>query len=247
MRDEETVKRIGLGVTTNSTHNVALDIMANTGLFAGVLYLSVVTLILWKALPRLWRPGTLDNEFFLPLFLGWLAYFIQSMVSINQIGVGVWGWILQGLMVALVLNEKNFARIETEIREKKKSKIEKALPTPSLLRIVITPVFIVVAVLPLYSDAKLISSLKSGDENKVYVAVTAFPLDPARLNYATQTFSQNKLPEISLKSAKFTVERFPNSFDAWDLLRQVTNNQVDRDLAISNMKRLDPYFEKYSQ
>jgi len=247
MRDEETVKRIGLGVATNSTHNVVLDIMANTGLLAGVLYLSVMGLILWKALPRLWKPTTLDNKMFLPLFLGWFAYFIQSMVSINQIAIGVWGWILQGLMVSLVLNEKNFTYTVIEVNDKKKKKKEKILPAPSLLRIITTPIFIVIAAMPLYSDAKLISSLKSGDENKVYTAVTAFPLDPSRLNFATQTFSQNKLPEISLKSAKFTVEHFPNNYDAWDLLRQVTNNQADRDLALSNMKRLDPYFEKYSK
>jgi len=248
MRDEETVKRIGLGVTTNSAHNMVLDIMANTGLLAGALYLSVVFLILWKALPRLWRPETLDNKLFLPLFLGWFAYFIQSMVSINQIGVGVWGWILQGLMVALVLNEKNFMNTEIEVTDKKKKKKnDKPMPAPSLLRIIITPIFIVIAVMPLYSDAKLISSLKSGDENKVFNAVIGFPLDPSRLNFATQTFSQNKLPEISLRSAKFTVEHFPNNYDAWDLLRQVTNKQSDRDLALINMKRLDPYFEKYSQ
>jgi O-antigen ligase len=247
MRDEETVKRIGLGVATNSTHNVVLDIMANTGLLAGVLYLSVVGLILWRALPRIWNPVSVDNKIFLPLFLGWFAYFIQSMVSINQIGIGAWGWILQGLMVALVLNEKNFTYTVIEVNDKKKKKKEKVLPAPSLLRIVTTPIFIVIAIMPLYSDAKLISSLKSGDENKVYTAVTTFPLDPSRLNFATQTFSQNKLPEISLKSAKFTVEHFPNNYDAWDLLRQVTNNQADRDLALSNMKRLDPYFEKYSQ
>jgi len=247
MRDEETVKRIGLGVATNSTHNVVLDIMANTGLLAGVLYLSVVGLILWKTLPRIWNPVSIDNKIFLPLFLGWFAYFIQSMVSINQIGIGVWGWILQGLMVALVLNEKNFTYTVIEVNDKKKKKKEKVLPAPSLLRIITTPIFIVIATMPLYSDAKLISSLKSGDENKVYTAVTTFPLDPSRLNFATQTFSQNKLPEISLKSAKFTVEHFPNNYDAWDLLRQVTNNQADRDLALSNMKRLDPYFEKYSQ
>jgi len=247
MRDEETVKRIGLGVATNSTHNVVLDIMANTGLLAGVLYLSVVGLILWKTLPRIWNPVSIDNKIFLPLFLGWFAYFIQSMVSINQIGIGVWGWILQGLMVALILNEKNFTYTVIEVNDKKKKKKEKALPAPSLLRIITTPIFIVIATMPLYSDAKLISSLKSGDENKVYTAVTTFPLDPSRLNFATQTFSQNKLPEISLKSAKFTVEHFPNNYDAWDLLRQVTNNQADRDLALSNMKRLDPYFEKYSQ
>ena len=247
MRDEETVKRIGLGVATNSTHNVVLDIMANTGLLAGVLYLSVVGLILWKALPRIWKPLALDNKLFLPLFLGWFAYFIQSMVSINQIGIGAWGWILQGLMVTVVLNQENFAHMVIEESDKKKSKNVKVPPAPSLLRIVTTPIFIAIAVMPLYSDAKLVSSLKSGDENKVYLAVTAFPQDPSRLNFATQTFSQNKLPEISLKTAKFTVEHFPNNYDAWDLLGQVTNSQADRDLAMINKKRLDPYFEKYSQ
>jgi len=247
MRDEETVKRIGLGVATNSTHNVVLDIMANTGLIAGVLYLSVVGLILWKALSRIWNPESLDNKIFLPLFLGWFAYFIQSMVSINQIGIGVWGWILQGLMVALVLNKENFAHVMIEENDKKKKKVVKVMASPSLLRIITTPIFIAIAAIPLYADAKLITSLKSGDENKVYSAVTAFPLEPSRLNFATQTFSQNKLPEISLKTAKFTVEHFPNNYDAWDLLGQVTNNQADRDLAVTNKKRLDLYFEKYSQ
>jgi O-antigen ligase len=245
MRDEETVKRIGLGITTNSAHNVVLDIMANTGLLTGILYLSIVGLILWKALPRLWKPAALDNKVFLPIFLGWFAYIIQSMVSINQIGIGVWGWILQGLMVAAVLNKENFTQLVAEENDKKKKIDVKVLPAPSLLRIVVTPIFIVIAAMPLYADAKLISSLKSGDVNKVYAAVTAFPLEPSRLNFATQTFSQNRLPEISLKTAKFTVEHFPNNYDAWDLLGQVTNNQADRDLAATNKKRLDPYFEKY--
>jgi hypothetical protein len=132
-----------------------------------------------------------------------------------------------------------------EENDKKKKIDVKVLPAPSLLRIVVTPIFIVIAAMPLYADAKLISSLKSGDVNKVYAAVTAFPLEPSRLNFATQTFSQNRLPEISLKTAKFTVEHFPNNYDAWDLLGQVTNNQADRDLAATNKKRLDPYFEKY--
>ena len=38
----------------------------------------------------------------------------------------------------------------------------------------------------------------------------------------------------------------PNNYDAWDLLRQVTNLESDRELAIQNMKRLDPFYEKYS-
>jgi hypothetical protein len=62
----------------------------------------------------------------------------------------------------------------------------------------------------------------------------------------TQAFSQNQLPELALKSAKFGVQEFPNNYDAWDLLRQVTNLDSDRELAIKNLKRLDPFYEKYS-
>ena len=248
MRNETTVKRIGLNVSTNSAHNIVLDIMSNTGLLAGLLYLFVVFLILWKALPRLWSPKEIDNGVFLPVFLSWFAYQIQSMISINQIGVGVWGWIFQGLMVAILLNDKNFTFIEVvKLDKKSKRSIQKPPSAPSLVRIIATPIFLGIAFLPLYSDAKLVSSLKSGDVNKVYAAVTAFPLDPSHLNYATQAFSQNKLPEISLKTAKFAVAHFPNNFDAWDLLGQVTNVQSDRDLSLLNKKRLDPYFEKYSQ
>ena len=132
--------------------------------------------------------------------------------------------------------------------EKKSTKKDsKAAQNPSLVRLLVTPIFIVIGFLPLYADAKLVSSLSSGDINGVYSAVTRFPLDPSRLNFATQTFSQNNLPEFALKTAKFTTVHFPENFDGWDLLGQVTNTQTDRDLALVNKKRLDPYFEKYSK
>lgn len=243
MRDEGTVARIGLNVSTNSAHNVVLDMMANTGILVGTAYLLIVFLILWKAIPILWNPEKITNSLFIPIFLAWFGYQIQSLVSINQIGIGVWGWILQGIMASMLLNSNNY-KISTplEIKAKNQKKIQSS---PSLLRLIVTPIFIIIAIIPLYADGRLLSSLKSGDVEKVYSAATGFPLEVARINYATQAFSQNKLPELSLKSAKFGVEKFPNNYDAWDLFRQVTNLQSDRDLAIKNLKRLDPYFEKY--
>lgn len=243
MRDEDTVARIGLNVSTNSAHNVILDMMANTGILVGVAYLLIVILILCKAIPILWNPEKNSNPLFISIFLAWFAYQIQSLVSINQIGIGVWGWIFQGIMASMLLNGNNFKiSPPIDLRVNNKQNVESS---PSLLRLVITPIFIIIAFIPLYADGKLVSALKSGDVDRVFTAATGFPLEVARINYATQAFSQNKLPELSLKSAKFGVEKFPNNYDAWDLLRQVTNSESDRDLAIKNLKRLDPYFEKY--
>ena len=246
MRDEGTVARIGLNVSTNSAHNVVLDMMANTGILVGLSYMFVIVLILWKSLPVIWNPSKNHNPFFVPIFLAWFSYQVQSLVSINQIGIGVWGWIFQGIMVAMLFKEGDFKVSSATIMTSKNHKKTKANPAPSLLRILVTPVFIILGCTPLYADGNLLSSLKSGDVNKVYSAATAFPLEVSRINYVTQAFSQNKLPELSLKSAKFAVEKFPNNYDAWDLLRQVTNSQEDRDLAISNLKRLDPFYEKYT-
>ena len=244
MRDEETVARIGLNVSTNSAHNVVLDMMANTGILVGLAYLLIVFLTLWKSIPLLWNPNRISNPVFLPVFLAWFAYQVQSLVSINQIGIGVWGWILQGIMVAMLLKQGNFSEINQVEAKNRNSK--KIAQDPSILRLVLTTVFVFIAVLPLYADGKLLSSLKSGDVERVYAAAVGFPLEVARVNYVTQAFSQNQLPELALKSAKFGVEEFPNNYDAWDLLRQVTNLESDRELAIQNMKRLDPFYEKYT-
>jgi O-antigen ligase len=87
MRDEDTVARIGLNVSTNSAHNIVLDMMANTGVLVGLAYLLVVFLILWKSVPMIWNPQQNINPVFLPIFLAWFAYQVQSLVSINQIGI----------------------------------------------------------------------------------------------------------------------------------------------------------------
>jgi O-antigen ligase len=251
VRDEETVNRIGQNVSTNSSHNLILDIMANTGLISGLLYLVMISLILLKSTLRLWNIKSLDNKLYLSVLIGWLAYQIQSLISINQIGVGVWGWIATGLMAAMVLNENNFS-IEMasdgkgkKISEGKSKKSSELLDSsrPLFSRLIITPIFILIAVVPLIADAKVITALKQGNIDKLYTAVTSYPSDPSRLAFATQAFAQNKLPEYSLKTARYAVTSFPNDYVSWQLLSQVANSEAEYKKALANMKRLDPLFD----
>jgi hypothetical protein len=54
-------------------------------------------------------------------------------------------------------------------------------------------------------------------------------------------FESNQLPDYAYKYAKIAVRFNPNAFDAWKLLYYISNStQTDKDLALQNMKRLDP-------
>jgi hypothetical protein len=51
----------------------------------------------------------------------------------------------------------------------------------------------------------------------------------------------SKLPDVAYEYAKKAVEFNPDSFDSWRILYSVTNStSQDKELALANMKRLDP-------
>jgi len=69
-------------------------------------------------------------------------------------------------------------------------------------------------------------------------------LNPANVNkylQAIQLFESNNLPEYAYKYAKVAVDYNPNAFDSWKLLYYISKSTPeDKDLALKNMKRLDP-------
>jgi hypothetical protein len=51
----------------------------------------------------------------------------------------------------------------------------------------------------------------------------------------------SKLPDVAYEYAKKAVEFNPESFDSWRTLYSVTNSTPqDKEIALTNMKRLDP-------
>ena len=43
---------------------------------------------------------------FATIVAAWVAYQAQSLISINQLGLGVWGWSLSGLIIGYELNTR---------------------------------------------------------------------------------------------------------------------------------------------
>jgi O-antigen ligase len=84
---------------TNNAHNTFLQIGATGGLILLSAYLALTFYIAYRAVRALKIQE--DKVLVSALISIWLAFQIQSFVSIDQIGLVVWGWILGGSIVSI--------------------------------------------------------------------------------------------------------------------------------------------------
>lgn len=230
----------GVKVVTNAAHNVVIDIFAYGGFPLLISYLAILFAGIWAIARVTLRHRAYDGTF-VALATTWLAYQLQSIISINQIGLAIWGWVLVGVLVAY-----EFAtRPKVEATEKTKSvKQKEMIFSPQLVGGIGVVVGALIAVPPMSADMKWRSALKAQNVQQVEAALTPSylsPRDSSRMAQAVLLLENSKLPDLAYKYAKEGVAFSPNYFDAWRVLYSVSKaTDADKDEALKNMKRLDP-------
>jgi len=116
-RDSTAVFRTGPERVSNTAHNIFIDLGVNAGF---IVMLLMLVLFIYPSLSIIRRifisKNTTFEEVFLSVFL--IAYFVQGMISINQIGIGVWAWLFMGLAFAVVSNRGEVAMYNTSVVHK---------------------------------------------------------------------------------------------------------------------------------
>jgi O-antigen ligase len=93
--------KYGYNLTSTNAHNVFIQHFATGGLFVGISYLLLTLFIFWRGL-KCMRMFNGDERFIRAVFfIAWLAFQGQSLISIDNIGISIWGWVLGGVVVAL--------------------------------------------------------------------------------------------------------------------------------------------------
>lgn len=237
----------GPNTVTNAAHNVVMDIFAYGGLPLLICYLGMILLSLISALRFMKRAKKYD-PIFVALFVGWICYQVQSLISINQIGLAIWGWVFGGLLIAYERSTRTsqVASDSNQIRDRSKSvrNTSASVFSPQLVSALAAVVGLFVASPALAADMKWRSALKSQDVIKVMAVFEPSFLNPqnsfkyldAARALATSNF-QDKAHEVILRAIEFN----PDSFDAWKVLYflQVSTPE-EKAKALENMKRLDP-------
>ncbi|MFZ9250359.1 MAG: O-antigen ligase family protein [Candidatus Nanopelagicaceae bacterium] len=95
----------GFDLTSSNAHNVPIQLFATGGIFVGGFYLLLLLFIVWRGFVGILRNTGNARLVVTAVFAAWLAYQAQSIVSIDNIGLAVWGWLLGGAVVGLSLPE----------------------------------------------------------------------------------------------------------------------------------------------
>ena len=248
-RDTQALILPGPNITTNAAHNVPFDVLSFGGWtlfipYLGILLLSVIAIIKVTIRSREYDP------IFVTLTTAWVCYQLQSVISINQIGLAIWGWLFGGALIAYEIttrkkgtDDQSSPDLKPNARKAKVRKSENVFS--STLIAGIGAVFgLLLAVPPYSADATWRSAISSQDARKVEAALTPGYLNPEnsyKYANAAQLFEGSKLYDLAYKYAKIGVEFNRDNFDAWRVLHFVSKSTPeDKAEALAQMKRLDP-------
>lgn len=238
-RTEAAALRRGPDVTSNSAHNVFLDISSNGGFLLLVAYLVIIGLIVRSGL-RVLRKSQGFDALGVGLVSAWLAYIIQSVISINQLGLAIWGWVLGGAIIGydMYKDRPSAPRVPAK-KGQRPEQVPAAVVLTGSLGLVLG---FVVSVWPIAQDMNFRKALESGDGAKIELAAKKFPGNNYYYVYSSQLLLENKIEDKALDLARLAIETNPRDFNGWKML--VANpklSEEERASAVAKMKELDPY------
>ena len=227
---------------SDSAHSVPLDIASSGGFPLLILYLAFVILGVFSVIKVVKRKSHLSVNF-IALVAAWGSYQAQSLISINQIGLGIIGWSLLGLIIGYSSYDDELGNASE--KQSYKSQITNSGKSLSFFSIIGPLVGFIVGGLislpPFIAANKFYEGMKTSDARVINANGYLKPLDLRRMLYTANILEKNRFYKESLAIAQTATENFPDSYEAWTFLVSLTNaTEADKNLAKSEIDRLDP-------
>lgn len=244
-RDDQAMILPGPNVVTNAAHNVPFDILSYGGFPLFIVYLLIV-LTTFTAIIRVVLRQKNYDFIFVGLSVTWICYQVQSIISINQIGIAIWGWILGGAVIAYERITRSALGAKTVVNKSKESFF-----SPQLIATLGLIAGFMVAVPPYNADSQWRSALAAQDLERIKRVLEPSYLTPSdsfRLSTAVATFANSNMPDYAhtyaLKGVIFNAE----NFDAWRLLYSLSvSTPEEKANAKKKMIELDPLNEEWKK
>ncbi len=233
--------RRGPDVSSNAAHNVFLDISSYGGFPLLVIYMALMILVLLSAIKVLKQNKGFDPVF-VGLFGAWVAFQAQSIISINQIGLAIWGWVISGFIIGYEINTRD--NVNQDPISKKGRVADKQAQSSAGSVVALFAAFVLgvlVGMPPYVASSKYKSALETSNPQVIQEAAYLWPQEPGRMIQVALALNENKFVTQGLEVALDAVAKFPNNYGVWAALDSMTNaNPEQKALALQQMKRLDP-------
>jgi O-antigen ligase len=132
----------GFDITSSNAHNLYLQLFSTGGLFVGLTYLVLLVLIFFVGIQNIQRTSGNSQRFNLMFLATWIGFQAQSLISIDNIGISIWGWLIGGCILGVNLNSLGVNKIEINGRDRLVKKNTPSLYQPTMSILFLIPILI---------------------------------------------------------------------------------------------------------
>jgi hypothetical protein len=163
------------------------------------------------------------------------------MISINQIGLALWGWVLSGLIIGYEINTRGIEVVVEKKTGKNAAKAAQSSAGSVMSMFVGLIIGVLAGMSPYLASAKYKGALETSNPTIIQEAAYIWPLDPTRMIQVAGILNENNFGEQSLEVALDATERFPENYGTWATLNAIKSATTEQKAqALAQMKRLDP-------
>ena len=232
--------RTGPERTANTAHNIFLDLSSNGGL---PLILSYIALLVFALVIgfRWIRKNKHFDPYFAAIFSCWVAYQIQALVSINQMAVGIWGWMLNGALIGYGLSAPLANNVENV--RKAKNKKSSTLPASSgALALIFGVIGFALAYIPFNADAKYKAANLTGNLTNIIKAVELPGTSGWHISQALNVAIVNNFSDQAKTLDNLLLTKYPRDIYGWKMLYYMTSSTpAEKQAAFAKLIEMDPY------
>jgi len=93
--------RYGFEITSSNAHNTPIQLFATGGLLLVLSYLVLLTFVFISGLSAVKKTTGELQRVSLALLATWIAFQAQSFISIDNLGLSIWGWVIGATILAI--------------------------------------------------------------------------------------------------------------------------------------------------
>ena len=214
----------------DSAHNVFLDISTAGGFPLLFIYI-IFIFYTFRSIIKIMKRSKVNDLALTGLVSCWIAYLAQSLISMNNIGIAIWGWAFSGLIIGYEINTRDDQSFKNTIKKRHPRILE--VSGFIIGAIIVFPQIIV--------DAQFRSAVDSKDYSKIYNNAKQWPQSVKRIVLISEDLRVAGFLVQSRELALEAIKLNPNNFEAWLALGRLSNSTPEElETAIKKLRELDP-------
>ena len=229
----------GPELMTNNAHSTPFQLGATLGVPFFLIYIALQIYVILRFVKAFKDPST-NAKPLLGLFAIWVAFQLQSLISLDQLGLSIWGWVLGAAIIGLSFEGQSVEE-HPQVKGPKKTERGKATTkevAPAFLKpgIAIGAILgFLIALIPMRADLDMKAAMETPwsqeDEASkqtrlanLTASIKTLEHDPTYVSQAiTEVYKMGKIEEgltLAKEGAALHPESFDSQFMVVDMLEQ---------------------------